>query len=117
MKLYMHPKLAATWIGEDDAGRLERFPAEAGGWARRTPWIDGRRGLKAVEPAAARGTGWPGAGAGRRRLSASGEASVGKLIKDAPETWGRLSKRAAATGENVNEIARRAFAELLARES
>lgn len=65
MKLYRSEALPDQWIGEDAHGALLQWPARPKGWAERTPYLGPRRGLAERPPAEARGSGWPGAGAGR----------------------------------------------------
>jgi len=65
MRLFRSRDLPGRWVGEDQDGALVHWPAEPGGWQRRTPYTGGKRQLEACEPALARGTGFPGAGRGR----------------------------------------------------
>lgn len=48
------------WVGEDDEGRLWRWPAEADGWSEREPYRGDVSALMEVRPGYAIGTGWPG---------------------------------------------------------
>ena len=41
------------------------WPAERGGWAKRTAYTGPKRQLEECEPVLARGSGWPGGGTGR----------------------------------------------------
>jgi hypothetical protein len=65
MKLYKSSEYPGQWIGTDAEGALVRWPAERGGWQRRTPYIGGKRQLEEVNPVLGRGSGWPGGGTGR----------------------------------------------------
>jgi hypothetical protein len=65
MKLYRSAEYPGQWIGTDAEGALVRWPAERGGWQRRTPYVGPKRALEEVEPVLARGSGWPGGGIGR----------------------------------------------------
>ena len=65
MKLYKSAEYPGQWIGTDAEGALVRWPAERGGWQRRTPYTGPKRSLEEVELALARGSGWPGGGTGR----------------------------------------------------
>lgn len=73
MKLFRSASLPGRWIGEDKHGALVHWPAEPRGFAQRTPYKGPKRELEEVEPALARGTGWPGARGGR--LPSRGSAS------------------------------------------
>ena len=66
MRLYRSKEHPGHWIGEDAHGALMIWPAEPRGWTKRTHYDGGKRQLEEVEPALARGTGWPGGGKGRR---------------------------------------------------
>ena len=66
MRLFACKALPGRWVGEDKHGGLVHWPAEPGGWAQRTPYTGSKRALEEVEPARARGTGWPGVRGGRR---------------------------------------------------
>jgi hypothetical protein len=66
MKLYRSKEHPDHWIGEDEHGVLMVWPARPRGWAKRTGYAGSKRQLEEVEPALARGTGWPGGPVGRR---------------------------------------------------
>src|SRR5436190_12614430 len=90
MRLYRSQDLPGRWIGEDQDGALVHWPAERGGWARRTPYTGGKRQLEECEPALARGTGWPGGGRARRPRAPSGKLSKPVTIRasdDEREAW------------------------------
>jgi hypothetical protein len=85
------------WIGEDH-GALMVWPVERGGWAKRTAYTGGKRQLEEVEPALARGTGWPGGGRGPAPRDASGKPSktIGlRCTDDEREKWERASGKRA----------------------
>ena len=65
MRLYKSAEYPGQWIGTDAEGALVRWPAERGGWQRRTPYTGPKRALEEVDPVRARGSGWPGGGTGR----------------------------------------------------
>lgn len=65
MKLYRSAEYPGQWIGTDAEGALVRWPAERGGWQRRTPYTGPKRALEEVPAALGRGSGWPGGGTGR----------------------------------------------------
>jgi hypothetical protein len=117
MKLYTSRDLVGQWVGEDKRGGLVTWPARDGGWADRTPFTGKRAQLEEVEPALARGTGWPGGGRGPRPRS-GGEASNERLTLRATQaeiqawqrrasalnkplsTWGRDTLNAAAGADD-----------------
>lgn len=111
VRLYRSREMPNRWIGEDQDGALVHWPAEPGGWHRRTPYTGGKRQLEECEPALARGTGWPGAGRGRppRQGTAATtfgvratSAEIGKWKERAkeeqkrPSVWARDELNAAA---------------------
>lgn len=63
------------WVGEDEHGVLMLWPAQPRGWAKRTGYNGAKRQLEEVEPALARGTGWPFGGRGPKARSPSGAVS------------------------------------------
>ncbi len=85
MKLFRSREIPDHWVGEDKHGALMLWPIEPGGWAKRTAYAGGKRALEEVEPALARGTGWPGGGRARRPRSASGAVSTSFGIRVTPE--------------------------------
>lgn len=94
MKLYRSRQLPKHWIGEDKLGGLVYWPAERGGWAQRTPYTGGKRQLEEVDPALARGSGWPGGGRGPAPRSSSGAASKSITIRVTEEeraAWDRAA--------------------------
>ena len=74
-KLYRSPDLPDRWIGEDQDGALVHWPAERGGWTRRTPYTGGKRQLEECETTLGRGSGWPGGGRGPAPRSSSGASN------------------------------------------
>ena len=95
MKLYKSKDLPGQWVGEDQQGALMRWPAEPGGWTKRTAYAGGKRQLEEVEPALARGTRWPGAGRAPLPRASSGEASTRQLaIRATPEELADWERRA-----------------------
>jgi hypothetical protein len=65
-KLFRSKEHPDHWIGEDEHGVLMLWPAKPRGWAKRTGYAGPKRQLEEVEPALARGTGWPFGPVGRR---------------------------------------------------
>lgn len=99
MKLFKGPD-HSVWIGEDAVGALMYWPREPGGWARRSSYTGQRRILEEVEPALARGTGWPGGGRAPKPRSASGQASSEQLtLRSTPDEMEGWRKRAADDGK------------------
>lgn len=96
MRLYRSTEHPDFWIGEDAHGILMVWPAKPKGWTQRTGYAGARRQLEEVEPALARGTGWPGAGRARKPRAASGEASTKqltiRLTEDEHSKWGRAAE-------------------------
>lgn len=86
MKLYRASELPNQWVGEDKHGALMAWPKEPRGWMKRTAYLGPPRQLEEVEPALARGTGWPGAGRAPRPRAPSGEASTERLAIRATPT-------------------------------
>lgn len=107
MRLYRSRDLPGRWVGEDQDGALVHWPEEPGGWARRTPYTGARRQLEEVEPARARGTGWPGAGRAKRRRDPAGaptSTSIGvKATVAEREAW---THRAGEEGKSISGWAR-----------
>ena len=114
--LYTCPQLPDRWVGTDEQGALVHWPAIAGGWAQRTPYLGHRRSLRAAEPSLARGTGWPGGGAGRRRLAGS---EVGKPVTVKLDDTRRAQALAIAErqGQTLSQLIREALDLAIARGS
>lgn len=106
MKLYRTPDLPARWVGEDQDGALVHWPAEDGGWQRRTPYTGPRRSLEEVAPPLARGSGWPGAGRGRAPRSASGIPSKTIGLRVTEEERAQWQRAADIRERNVTAWAR-----------
>jgi hypothetical protein len=81
MKLFRSREMPDHSIGEDKLGGLVHWPKQRAGWAQRTPYTGGKRPLEEVDPALARGTGWPGGGRGPAPRAASGTASKSLTIR------------------------------------
>lgn len=107
MKLYRSKDFPDAWIGQDVEGSLVRWPAEPQGWLRRTPYWGKKQVLEEVEPALARGTGWPGAGRAPKRRDPTGKPSsamIGiKCTTDERDAWAR---RADDEGKAISGWAR-----------
>lgn len=95
VKLYRSKEMPGHWIAEDH-GALMIWPAEHGGWAKRTAYTGGKRQLEEVPRAMARGTGWPGGGRGPAPRAASGVPSktIGlRATPDEHDKWRRAAKK------------------------
>jgi len=93
MRLYRSKDHPGHWVGEDAHGALMLWPATPRGWLKRTSYAGSKRQLDEVEPALARGTGWPGGGTGRR--PARGELSKPLTIRVTDRergAWERAAK-------------------------
>jgi hypothetical protein len=93
LRLYRSKDNPGHWVGEDAYGSLMIWPATPRGWSKRTGYAGSKRQLEEVEPALARGTGWPGGGAGRR--PSRGEASKPLTIRVTTQergAWERAAK-------------------------
>lgn len=113
--LYACPQLPGRWVGTDEHGALVHWPAVAGGWAERTPYT-GRRALRVVDPAEARGTGWPGGGGGRRRLAGAERGQPFTFRLDDPRR-AALQKLAEKQGQQPSDTVREAIDLAIARGS
>jgi hypothetical protein len=88
MKLYKSAEYPGQWIGTDAEGALVRWPAERGGWQRRTPYTGGKRQLEEVSSVLARGSGWPGGGTGRPPRQGASTRMFGiRATDDEIATW------------------------------
>jgi len=81
MKLFRARDMPNHWIGEDKLGGLVYWPKQRAGWTQRTPYTGSKRKLEEVDPALARGTGWPGGGRGPAPRAMSGTASKSLTIR------------------------------------
>jgi hypothetical protein len=116
MRLYRSRDLPEKWVGEDPEGALMVWPAKKRGWSRRTAYVGPRRALEEVEPALARGTGWPGGGRAHHPRSPSGRPSRPVSVRATEEeraAWAGAAKRARRTlsewcREALNAAAERA---------
>lgn len=95
MKLYRPRHLAGHLVGEDKAGALLLFPAEPGGWAKRTPWTGSMKSLDEISPAEGRRTRWPGAIGGAPRAGTASKHQLGVRVTDDERTaWERAAEGA-----------------------
>lgn len=114
VRLYRSPSLPGHWIGEDKRGGLVTWPDRRGGWDQRTPYTGPRRGLEAVEPALARGSGWPGVKGARRPRAASGLPGRNRTVRASDDEWAAWTEAAGERSvsdwlrELANGAARRA---------
>jgi hypothetical protein len=74
-RLFKSDEYPQHWIGTDELGGIVYWPKAPKGWSRRTPYNGSKRGLEEVDPALARGTGWPGGGRGPAPRDPSGAAT------------------------------------------
>lgn len=114
--LYACRQLPGRWVGTDEHGALVVWPAVAGGWAQQAPYLGHRRALTAADPVLARGTGWPGAGVGRRRL-AGAEAGRALTIKIDDTRRAALKALAARQGQSTSRCVLEAIDLAIARGS
>lgn len=114
--LYTCPQYPGRWIGTDEHGTLVHWPSSVGGWTARTPYLGHRRALTAVDAAEARGTGWPGGGAGRRRLTGSetGRPLTIRLDNTRRSALGALARK---QGQTPSDTVREAIDLAIARGS
>jgi hypothetical protein len=94
VRLYRSKEHPDHWIGEDEHGALLLWPVEPKGWLRRTPYIGGKRQLEEVEPALARGTGWPGGGHGPAPRAGVTSRNLGIRVADHERTAWESAARA-----------------------
>jgi len=107
VRLYRSKEHPDHWIGEDKHGALMTWPAEPGGWAKRTAYTGTRRQLEETEPALARGSGWPGAGRAPKPRAPSGEASTRQLaIRATTEELAAWEHRASEEDKRLSVWAR-----------
>jgi hypothetical protein len=93
MRLYRSKDHPGQWIGEDEHGALMLWPARPRGWSKRTGYSGAKRQLEEVEPALARGTGWPGSPVGRRpRGSRAADTQLGiRATREERAAWQRAA--------------------------
>lgn len=112
----MSKELPDHWVGEDKHGALMTWPAEPGGWAKRTAYTGAKRQLEEVTPALARGSGWPGAGRAPKPRASSGEASTRRLgIRATPTEYDAWEHRAQEEDKRISDWARDELNAALAR--
>ena len=95
MKLYRSKDLPGQWIGEDEHSALMVWKAARGGWAKRTAFTGSKRHLEEVEPALARGSGWPGGGRGPAPRAGVASEKLGiRVAKHERERWQHAANEA-----------------------
>ena len=101
MRLFRSTDHPDHWIGEDEHGVLMLWPARPRGWVKRTGYVGTKRQLEEVEPALARGTGWPFGGRGPKARSPSGKVSkmIGMRVTDEE----RAAWESAARGSKLSD--------------
>ena len=82
LKLYRPREVPGHLVGEDKAGKFLLFPAEPGGWLRRTSYDGPLRESEAVPSTEGRGTKWPGAIGGKARDGKPSTHQIGVRIND-----------------------------------
>ena len=60
LRLWRTQRVAGPWVGEAEDRTLWQWPAEDGGWSRRTACALPTAALVECQPYYAAGTGWPG---------------------------------------------------------
>lgn len=101
MRLFRSQEHPDHWVGEDEHGVLMLWPARPRGWAKRTGYSGGKRQLEEVEPALARGTGWPFGGRGPKSRSPSGVVSKTVGVRATAEE--RAAWERAAGGRRLSD--------------
>ncbi len=87
-KLYRSKEHPDHWVGEDEHSKLLMWPREPKGWLRRTPYTGPKRALEEVEPALARGSGWPYGGHGPAPRAGVTSRNLGIRVADHErEAW------------------------------
>ena len=114
LRLYVSKYYPDRWIGEDERESLWYWERIEDGWARRGPHEGRRRNLTEVDPALARGTGWPGAGVGRRRL-AGAELGRPRTVRVDDTRWNAVIDAADKSNVGVSEWVRQAIDRELTR--
>lgn len=115
-RLYLSTARGRRWVGQDAAGAWQSWPCEPDGWEERRPFAFAAAGLAEVDPSSARGTGWPGAGTGRKRLG-EGEVTVAKQLKAPASWWIAIETEAAKRHKNASKTIRELVEEALAGEA
>ena len=91
-KLYRSKEHPDRWIGEDEHGVLMIWPAKPRGWAKRTGYAGSKRQLEEVDPALARGTGWPFGPVGRRPRGGEASSTLGIRVTSSERAkWQRAA--------------------------
>jgi len=111
--LYASVELPSHWIGTDQSKALYQWP-RSGKWSQRELYAGHLPDLKPVAAALARGTGWPGAGVGRRR-SAGDVPGENRTIRIPDRDWKAIGDIAARQGQQTSEAVREAIKLAIAR--
>jgi len=71
------------------------WPARPRGWAKRQGFVGAKRALEEVEPALARGTGWPGGPVGRKpQADRAADTQLGiRATTEEREAWLRTAQK------------------------
>jgi hypothetical protein len=93
-KLYQSKERPDHWIGEDEHGVLMIWPARRRGWLKRTGFSGSKRQLQEVDPALARGTGWPFGPVGRRPRGGEASSTLGIRVTSSERAkWQRAADK------------------------
>lgn len=101
MRLFRSKDHPGHWVGEDAHGSLMTWPATPRGWSKRTGYAGPKRQLEEVEPALARGTGWPGGGSGRK--PSRGEPSKPLTIRVTDQERGAWESTAKERSQGLSD--------------
>jgi len=92
MRLFRSKEHPDHWIGEDAHGVLMIWPVRPRGWMKRNGYAGSKRVLEEIDPALARGTGWPGTRGGRRPLRGAPSKPLTLRVTDAERAaWQRAA--------------------------
>ena len=93
-KLFRSKEHPDHWIAEDEHGVLMVWPGRPKGWAKRAGYTGSKRLLEEVEPALARGTGWPFGPVGRRPRNGEASNTLGIRVTTSERTkWQRAADK------------------------
>jgi hypothetical protein len=93
-KLYRSKDHPGHLIGEDEHGVFMIWPAQPKGWTKRTGYSGAKRQLEEVDPALARGTGWPFGPVGRRPRNGEASSTLGIRVTSSERAkWQRAADK------------------------
>jgi len=111
--LYACSQLPSHWVGTNKFSELYRWP-RSGKWADREPYSGATAELTVIDTALARGTGWPGAGVGRRRVGGD-VPGKNRTIRITDRDWKAIGDIADRQGQQTSEAVREAIQLAIAR--